>query len=100
MTYLPSFFFFFFKGQTCSSSTPERADSFAHRPSPFPSPPQPPVALPPPSRSLQALGLAHLKKDVMTASMEEQEADQLRLAVAESMCRSPVGPITHNLRQL
>lgn len=36
----------------------------------------------------------------MTASMEEQEADQLRLAVAESMCRSPVGPITHNLRQL
>jgi hypothetical protein len=36
----------------------------------------------------QALGLAHIKKDVMTASMEEQEADQLRLAVAESMCRS------------
>ena len=25
----------------------------------------------------------------MTASMEEAEADQLRLAVAESMCRSP-----------
>uniref|UniRef100_A0A7S0SZV5 Ubiquitin thioesterase OTU n=1 Tax=Mantoniella antarctica TaxID=81844 RepID=A0A7S0SZV5_9CHLO len=36
-----------------------------------------------------ALGLAHIKKDVMTASMEEHEADQLRLAVAESMCRTP-----------
>jgi hypothetical protein len=36
-----------------------------------------------------AVGLAHLKRENLGAAGEEREADQLRLAVAESMCRSP-----------
>jgi hypothetical protein len=39
-------------------------------------------------RSL-ALGLAALKGRNMTSGDEEFEADQLRLAVAESLCRTP-----------
>ena len=39
-------------------------------------------------RSL-AIGLAHLRKLNLSAREEETDADQLRLAVAESMCRSP-----------
>lgn len=39
-------------------------------------------------RSL-AIGLAHLRKRNLSSLEEETEADQLRLAVAESMCRSP-----------
>jgi hypothetical protein len=39
-------------------------------------------------RSL-AIGLAHIQKKHLSSSEEESEADQLRLAVAESMCRSP-----------
>ena len=35
------------------------------------------------------MGLAHLKRENLGAAGEEREADQLRLAVAESMCRSP-----------
>ena len=38
-------------------------------------------------RSL-AICLAHLKKEALTAEAEERDADQLRLAVAEQMCRT------------
>lgn len=36
-----------------------------------------------------ALGLARNKGQILGATAEEQEADQLRLAVAEALCRSP-----------
>ena len=36
-----------------------------------------------------ALGLAAIKGDNMTSGEEERQADQLRLAVAESLCRTP-----------
>lgn len=35
-----------------------------------------------------ALGLAALKNRIVTSGEEEREADELRLAVAESLCRS------------
>lgn len=35
-----------------------------------------------------AVGLAHITNKMLTSSSEEHEADQLRLAVAESMCRT------------
>ena len=38
-------------------------------------------------RSL-AIGLAHLKKEALAADVEEKDADQLRVAVAEQMCRT------------
>ncbi|EEH51827.1 uncharacterized protein MICPUCDRAFT_23125, partial [Micromonas pusilla CCMP1545] len=39
-------------------------------------------------RSL-AVGLAHIRRETLTAADEERNADQLRLAVAESLCRAP-----------
>jgi hypothetical protein len=36
-----------------------------------------------------AVSLAHITNKMLTASSEEAEADQLRLAVAETMCRAP-----------
>lgn len=36
-----------------------------------------------------AQGLARLQGRILRADMEEQEADQLRLAVAEALCRGP-----------
>ena len=39
-------------------------------------------------RSL-AIGLAHVTGRNLSSTEEETEADQLRLAVAESLCRSP-----------
>ena len=35
------------------------------------------------------MGLAHIKRRNLTSAEEERDADQLRLTVAESMCRSP-----------
>lgn len=43
----------------------------------------------PAARVHQAVGLAHIKRQNLTSAEEERDADQLRLAVAESMCRSP-----------